>query len=187
MRSPEPSTVAQSLYPLTLLYDGRCEELQYELNALRPIDTLGRLVFVDVSDAGFDAAAYGKSLDDLEAEIHGVHPDGRMLCGDGVLQLAYAAVGKTWMSPLQKSYGIKPCFQAVRWVFAQHRHLVTRHPIAWLSMGIQASGRPHQARPAQSLPCRLEVVPEVDASLALVSGVPVLNDVVDAELPCMQT
>ena len=77
--------------------------------------------------------------------------------------------------------------QAVRWVFAQHRHLVTRHPLVWFTMGTHPSARSPQVPQVRSFPFRLERVPEVDASLALVSGVPVLQDAVEAELTCMST
>jgi hypothetical protein len=98
--------------------------------------------------------------------------------------LAYAAVGKSWKLPLRKMLFVGPLFQSLGWVFTQHRHLVSRHPLAWLTKACPVA-KPHPlAHETRRAPCRLELVPEVDASLALVSGVPVLSDAVEAELPC---
>ena len=184
MKPPEPPFVTQLPYALTLLYDGRGERLQHEVSALRDLDPNRRLRFVDVSLPGFDPRPYRRALADLQSQIHGLRPNGCMLCGDDAVRLVYAAVGKSWKLPLRKRLIVGPLFQLVGWVLAQHLHLVSRHPLVWLTKASPVTGcypLPHETR---GPPFRLELVPEVDASLALVSGVPVLSDAVEAELPC---
>ena len=98
--------------------------------------------------------------------------------------LAYAAVGKSWKLPLRKRLIAGPLFQSIGWVFTQHLHLVSRHPLVWFTKVSPVKERRPLAHETRRAPCRLELVPEVDASLALVSGVPVLSDAVEADLPC---
>ena len=184
MKPPEPSSVTQSPDALTLLYDGHDERLQHEVSALRDLDPNRRLRFVDVSLPGFDLLPYRRALADLQSQIHGLRPNGSMVFGDNAVRLAYAAVGKSWKLPWRKWLIVGPLFQSVRWVFTQHLHLVSRHPLAWLTKASPVTERHLLAYETRRAPCRLELVPEVDASLALVSGVPVLSDAVEADLPC---
>ena len=184
MKPPEPSSITPSPYALTLLYDSQGERLQHELSALRDLDPNRRLRFVDVSVPGFDPRPYRRPLADLQSQIHALRPNGSMVFGDDAVRLAYAAVGKSWKLPLRKRLIVGPLFQCVGWVFTQHLHLASRHPLAWLTKASPVAQRHPLAHETRRAPCRLELVPQVDASLALVSGVPVLSDAVEAKLPC---
>ena len=108
-------------YPLTLLYDAQCPVCSLEMDHLRERCTDGRLRFVDISQPGFDAAPYGASLAAMDAEIHGVRPDGSIVRGVEVLRLAYAAVGLGWVLRPTGWAPLRPLFDAGYRVFARHR------------------------------------------------------------------
>ena len=110
-----------AIYPLTLLYDASCPVCSLEMDHLRERNTAGRLVFVNITEVDFDANAYGASLADMNAVIHGVQPDGRLLRGVEVLRLAYAAVGLGWVMHPTGWPLLRPAFDQVYRLFAQHR------------------------------------------------------------------
>ena len=113
-------------YPLTLLYDAACPVCALEMDWLRARDDAGRLVFVDIGAAGFDASAYGTTPAALDAEIHGICADGRVVVGMQTLRLAYAAVGRGGIAQITGVGPLKPLFDAgYRW-FARHRHRISR-------------------------------------------------------------
>jgi predicted DCC family thiol-disulfide oxidoreductase YuxK len=108
-------------YPLTLLYDAQCPVCSLEMDHLRERCTDGRLRFVDISQPDFDAARYGATLAAMDAEIHGVRPDGSLLKGVEVLRLAYAAVGLGWVMRPAGWAPLRPAFDAGYRLFARHR------------------------------------------------------------------
>lgn len=108
-------------YPLEFLYDGQCRICLFDVARLRRADRHGRLRFVDVSAAGFDAAAYGPSRDELLARIHARRADGRLVEGPEVFRLALAAVGLGWAVAPTRWPGLNCLTEiAYRW-FARHR------------------------------------------------------------------
>jgi len=113
-------------YPLTLLYDAACPLCLLEMDHLRDRNRDGRLVFVDISAPGFDPAPYGATLQAMDAEIHGVTADGRVLRGIQVLRLAYEAVGLGWFTRPVGWAPLRPGFDVgYRW-FARHRKSISR-------------------------------------------------------------
>lgn len=112
--------------PMTLLYDAECPVCSLEMDHLRPRDTAGRLVFVDIAAPGFDAARHGTTLDALNAEIHAVLPDGTLLRGVEVLRRAYAAVGLGWVLRPTAWRPLAPLADAGYRVFATHRRTISR-------------------------------------------------------------
>ena len=113
-------------YPLTLFYDGNCPVCALEMDHLRERDSAGRLVLVDLSAPGFDAARNGFALVDLDAAIHAVRPDGSVVRGMAVLRLAYAAAGLGWLLRPTRSAALRPAFDAAYRVFARHRKPISR-------------------------------------------------------------
>jgi predicted DCC family thiol-disulfide oxidoreductase YuxK len=108
-------------YPLALLYDAACPVCALEMDHLRERDTSGRLVFINIAEPGFDAKRYGTSLADMNAEIHAVAADGRLLRGVEVLRLAYSAVGLGWVTHATGWPVLRPLFDLGYRVFAKHR------------------------------------------------------------------
>jgi predicted DCC family thiol-disulfide oxidoreductase YuxK len=114
-----------SIYPLTLLYDGACPVCSLEMDNLRARNAAGSLVLMDIAAPGFDAAAYGVSLQALNEEIHAVRPDGSHLIGLAALRAAYAAVGLGWVL---KPTGWGPLAPVADWgyrLFARHRRRIS--------------------------------------------------------------
>lgn len=116
-------------YPLTLLYDGSCPVCLLEMEHLMARNALNRLAFVDISAAGFDAAARTggqATLAQMQDLIHGLRPDGSLLVGAQVLRLAYEAVGLgAWVAPLAVP-GLQPLGERVYVAFARNRYGISR-------------------------------------------------------------
>jgi predicted DCC family thiol-disulfide oxidoreductase YuxK len=110
-----------AIYPLTLLYDANCPVCSLEMDHLRERNTAGRLVFVNIAAPGFEASAYGATLAQMNAEIHGVQADGGLLRGVEVLRLAYSAVGLGWVMQPTGWPLLRPVFDLGYRLFAKHR------------------------------------------------------------------
>jgi predicted DCC family thiol-disulfide oxidoreductase YuxK len=82
-----------------VLFDGECPVCRGEADLLRWLDGgKGRLVLEDISSPCFNPARYGRTLNELMAQIHGVLPDGRLVTGLAVFRRAYSAVGLAWLT-----------------------------------------------------------------------------------------
>jgi len=110
----------------TVLIDGACPLCRAEGRLLARLDRgRGRLALVDVSDAGFDASAYGTTYAEVMGEIHGVGADGELTTGMEVFRRAYAAVGWGWLWAPTGWPVLRPVFDALyRW-FARRRLWLT--------------------------------------------------------------
>jgi predicted DCC family thiol-disulfide oxidoreductase YuxK len=114
-----------TIYPMTLLYDGACPVCSLEMDHLRERDSAGRLVFVDISAAGFEPEAHGATLEAMRTAIHGRLADGRLLIGVPVLRLAYGAVGLGWLWKPTGWGPLRPLADAGYRVFARHRQAIS--------------------------------------------------------------
>jgi predicted DCC family thiol-disulfide oxidoreductase YuxK len=110
---------------LTLLYDAACPICSLEMDHLWERNAQGRLAFVDIADPGFEPAAWGVSLADLQAQIHGVRADGSHLVGLAALREAYAAVGLGWVLSATAWPPVQPMANAAYRVFADHRQRIS--------------------------------------------------------------
>ena len=113
-------------YPLTLLYDAACPVCSLEMDHLWERNSAGRLAFIDITAPGFDAAAYGTTLSELQAQIHGVLPDGSHLIGLAALREGYAAVGLGWVLKSTAWGALAPLADAGYRIFARHRQRISR-------------------------------------------------------------
>jgi predicted DCC family thiol-disulfide oxidoreductase YuxK len=125
---PEPraATTACPLYPLTLLYDSSCAVCRLEMDELRERDAAAKLRLIDISAPGFDAAAYGATLAEMNALLHAVDAQGRTHRGVAALRMAYTAVG---LGRLVAPTGwplLRPLFDGAYAVFARHRYGISR-------------------------------------------------------------
>jgi predicted DCC family thiol-disulfide oxidoreductase YuxK len=143
-------------YPLTLLYDARCAVCALEMDHLRDRDRSGgsgdRLAFIDISEPGFDPAPYGATLAAMNAEIHGIRPDGSVLRGVPVLRLAYAAVGLGWVLRPTGWAPLRPLFDAGYRFFARHRQAISR-VAAPLIQGLRAHRVAQRMKACQAGAC----------------------------------
>lgn len=83
-------------------------------------------MFVDIGAEGFDPAPYGASFEAMDAEIHGVLPDGSVIKGVEVLRLAYEAAGLGWVLRPTGWAPLRPLFDMGYRVFARHRRRISR-------------------------------------------------------------
>ncbi len=104
-----------------LFYDGHCPICRREVAWLASRNKQGKLVLQDIHQAEFDPALYGKSLDELMAEIHGVYADGRLIKGVEVFCAAYSAVGLEWLVAPMRWPWLAPLFDSLYARFARHR------------------------------------------------------------------
>lgn len=110
---------------LTLLYDAACPVCALEMDHLWERNALGRLAFVDIADPAFDPTAWGATLAELQAQIHGVRPDGTHLVGLAALREAYQAVGLGWVLGATAWPPLKPVANVAYRVFARHRQRIS--------------------------------------------------------------
>jgi len=111
---------------IRVLYDGDCPLCAREIAMLERLDAgRGRIGSVDIAAPGFDASAYGRSLEALMGRIHGVLSDGSVVEGVEVFRRAYAAVGWGWLLAWTGWPGLRPLSDAgYRW-FARNRLRLT--------------------------------------------------------------
>lgn len=80
-------------FEIEVFFDGGCPLCVREIGLLRKWDRRGKIKFTDIDDPQFVAANYGKSQDDLMAQIYGRLPDGTWVRGVEVFRRLYATVG----------------------------------------------------------------------------------------------
>ncbi|MGQ5523509.1 thiol-disulfide oxidoreductase DCC family protein [Chitinimonas sp. PSY-7] len=111
---------------LTLFFDSRCPLCSAEMRRLERWDKHGRLAYIDMHGEGFDAADYGTTLAAMDAELHGLDVDGRLLVGIDAIAAAYSAVGFAWLVWPLKLALTKPLWRKTyRW-FARNRYRASR-------------------------------------------------------------
>jgi predicted DCC family thiol-disulfide oxidoreductase YuxK len=120
------ANLAKTSFPLTLLYDAACPVCSLEMDHLRERCSDGRLLFIDITAPGFDAAAWGVTQAELMARIHGVRPDGTHLIGLAALREAYAAAGLGHWLAATGWRGFTPWADAAYERFARHRQPISR-------------------------------------------------------------
>ncbi len=104
-----------------VFYDGRCPICRREIAGLRRKSRDGKLGWQDIRAEGFDAALLGKTEQDLMAEIHGMHADGRLVTGLAVFQTVYALAGLGWLAAILSWPLTEPLFVRLYAGFARHR------------------------------------------------------------------
>lgn len=150
--------MGRSIYPLTLFYDAGCPVCSLEMDHLRERSRDGRLVFVDISAPVFDAAAHGATFAAMDAEIHGLTSDGRLLRGVEVLRLAYEAAGLGWVLRPTGWPALQPLADAGYRVFARHRRTISRAaaPLIAAVRAVRARRVAERMRECRSGACGVE-------------------------------
>ena len=108
-------------WEIEVFHDGACPLCRREIALLRKLDRRGRIRFTDIAASDFDAAATGRSLDELLAEIHGRLPDGRWVTGVEVFRRLYAAVGCGWLVRPTRWPGVRHALDWAYRRFARNR------------------------------------------------------------------
>jgi predicted DCC family thiol-disulfide oxidoreductase YuxK len=118
-------------YPLTLFYDASCALCRHEIEFLLARDAFNRLVAVDVSRPDF-ANDTGVPLETLMCIMHGRRPNGELVTGTRVFQLAYRAAGLGWVAGPLSWPGLAPFWDGFFAFVGHHRQLFPD----WLSAAI---------------------------------------------------
>lgn len=113
-------------WQIRILYDAECPLCAREGRLLERLDAgRGRIDLEDISAPGFDAGRYGLHPADLEAKLHGVLPDGRIVVGVEVLARAYEAVGLGWLVKPARWPGFRWLLDRAYLWFARNRLRLT--------------------------------------------------------------
>lgn len=113
-------------YPLTIFYDGACGVCSKEMrHYIKVADQ--RVRFVNIAAADFDAATYGRSLDDFNRELHACDADGRFYTGVEAFRKLWDALPSPFYPLLSFSFGLPGVNFAARAsysLFARYRHFL---------------------------------------------------------------
>ncbi|MEN0111925.1 MAG: DUF393 domain-containing protein [Planctomycetota bacterium] len=124
-RRPEPTPPPVGPYRVEVFYDGDCPLCRREIDLLRRWDRHQRIRFTDIAAPSFDASDYGKSMDELMAEIHGRLSDGSWIIGVEVFRQLYGAVGFDRVVPLSRLPGVRHALDLSYKFFAKQRLRLT--------------------------------------------------------------
>lgn len=114
----------------TVLIDGACPLCRREAALLRRLDRRrGRLRLVDIARPDFRPASYGRTMEALMGEIHGVTAEGSIVTGVEVFRRAYAAVGLGWLLAPTRWPVARPLSDRLyRWFARNRLRLTGRRP-----------------------------------------------------------
>lgn len=88
-------------WPLTLYFDGECPLCAREIKLLRSRAAPSRLLFIDISDAEFDATSLGLSFEHMQSSLHARFSDGTWVTGLDATLWSWRAAGLgVWAAPL---------------------------------------------------------------------------------------
>jgi predicted DCC family thiol-disulfide oxidoreductase YuxK len=112
-------------WDVEVFFDGGCPLCRREISMLQRRDRDHRIRFTDIDAAGFDAAALGKTRDDLMARIQGRLPDGTWIQGVEVFRRLYSAVGFRTLTTLTRLPVISQILDLGYVIFAKNRLRLT--------------------------------------------------------------
>lgn len=113
--------LAKTDYCIEVFFDSLCPLCLREINMLKRWDKKKKILFTDIADPEFSPANYGKTMDELMAEIHGRLPDGSWMTGVEVFRVIYGQLGFGWMMPMTRIPGISHLLDFGYNVFAKNR------------------------------------------------------------------
>ena len=108
-----------------VFFDGDCPLCRREIDWLRKKDVRQKISFIDIAASDFSEAEYGKSFDELMAQIHGREPDGTWITGVEVFRRLYEAAGFGRLVALSRWPGVKHGLGLGYRVFARYRTRLT--------------------------------------------------------------
>lgn len=113
-------------YPLTVFYDGACGVCSKEMRHYQGLADQ-RLQFVDIAAADFDAAGYGRTAGEFQAQLHVCDAAGRFFTGVEAFRRLWDALPSSFYPLLAGFVGLPGIHLAARTgyaVFARFRHLL---------------------------------------------------------------
>lgn len=88
-------------------------------------DRASKILFTDIAEPTFNAAAYGTTYSDLMARIRGRLPDGSWIEGVEVFRRLYKAIGWGWIVAITRVPGISHLLALGYRAFAANRLRLT--------------------------------------------------------------
>lgn len=124
--------MSDSLYPLTLYYDGACPLCLAEMrNLMLRNERDQRLRFVDIAAPDFETPT-GVTREALGQLLHAQAADGTWLRGVATFVAMYEAVGISWVARSLSAPGLRPLADRLYPWVARHRHLFPRWLAHWI-------------------------------------------------------
>lgn len=114
-------SVATTPWDIEVFYDGDCPLCRREIDFIRRLDRRHLIRFTNIAALGFDPARYGKTPDELMAEIHGMLPSGSWVRGVEVFRRMYAALGFRPLVAITRLPFLSHALDAVYRLFAANR------------------------------------------------------------------
>ncbi|MDP1563202.1 MAG: DUF393 domain-containing protein [Pirellulaceae bacterium] len=111
---------------LEVFYDGDCLLCSREISWLKKKNVDGLIRFTDIAAPGFDAAKFGKTWDELMAEMHGRLPDGTWVIGLDTFDHLYRVLRCGWMVRWTRWSWFRPAANLMYQVFARYRTKLPR-------------------------------------------------------------
>lgn len=108
-----------------VFFDGDCPLCKREIDWLRKRDKHNQVEFIDIAGPSFDASIYGKTYEQLMAEIHGRTSDGQWVIGVEVFRHLYQAAGFNLPVRLSRLPIIRTGLDLGYRVFARYRTRIT--------------------------------------------------------------
>lgn len=108
-------------WKLKLLYDGNCPFCRREVDWLKTRNRRRLLRFEDIADSQFDPARYGLTRQQVDAQLHGVLPNGRVVRGMAAVRAAYRAIGLGWLVAPTALPGVRWFTDRMYAAFARNR------------------------------------------------------------------
>ena len=113
-------------YPLAVFYDGACGVCSKEIAHYRSIADQ-RIRFVNIAAADFDAASYGRTAAEFQAQLHARDARGRFFTGVEAFRRLWEALPSPFYPLLSGFVGLPGVHLAARTgyaLFARFRHLL---------------------------------------------------------------
>jgi predicted DCC family thiol-disulfide oxidoreductase YuxK len=108
-----------------VFFDGDCPLCRREIEWLQRRDRHGKIMFVDIAAEDFQPDQWGKTYEQLMAEIHGRQPDGQWVTGVEVFRHLYQAAGLGWLVSMSRQPGVRHTLDLGYRVFARYRTRLT--------------------------------------------------------------
>lgn len=126
--SREPAT--PPAYPLEIFYDGSCIVCSREIDHYRRNNPAGRLIFIDISAAGFDSRPYRKSDHEFQSKMHVRDAEGSYLAGVDAFLAIWGAYpdgsSYRWLARIISLPVVTPMVRVGYALFARYRHLLPK-------------------------------------------------------------
>lgn len=112
---------SQSPVVIEVFFDGECPLCRREIDWLKSKNHSGKVQFIDIAESNFDASKFGKSWDELMAEMHGRLPDGTWVTGVDTFVILYQTLQIGWMVNWTRWTWMRPFTNWGYRVFARNR------------------------------------------------------------------